>query len=100
MSVRAHRPIPDADALPWREVRPRRPLDSNPEIGLAGGSADLAAFTALAPWLCVTAFRRVCSEQRMTETVISAVMAAVRPCRPYTASPPQSPRRAHPVVIP
>src|SRR5438067_1020649 len=33
-------------------------------VGIAGGPASVADETALAPWLCVTAFRRLCSEQR------------------------------------
>src|SRR2546423_3864476 len=31
---------------------------------VAGGPADLATCVALVPWLCVTVFRRLCSEQR------------------------------------
>ena len=31
---------------------------------VAGGSADWPSSTAEVPWLCVTAFRRLCSEQR------------------------------------
>jgi len=34
-------------------------------VGIAGGQASVAEKTsAVAPWLCVAAFRRVCSEQR------------------------------------
>ena len=33
-------------------------------VRIAGGPAGVALCTAVAPWLCVTAFRRLCSEQR------------------------------------
>src|SRR5436190_7330687 len=33
-------------------------------LGFAGGPADVATYIALVPWLCDTAFRRLCSEQR------------------------------------
>jgi hypothetical protein len=33
-------------------------------VGFAGGSAGIADSSAKAPWLCVTVFRRLCSEQR------------------------------------
>jgi len=33
-------------------------------LGFAGGPADVATYVALVPWLCDTAFRRFCSEQR------------------------------------
>jgi hypothetical protein len=32
-------------------------------MSFAGGSADVATRVAVVPWLCVTAFRRLCSEQ-------------------------------------
>jgi hypothetical protein len=32
---------------------------------VAGGPANVAGDPALVPWLCVTAFRRLCSEQRL-----------------------------------
>src|SRR5437870_11686382 len=34
-------------------------------VDFAGGPADLATKVAVVPWLCVTAFRRLCSEQRL-----------------------------------
>lgn len=38
------------------------------ESRLAGGPADVAR-SAVVPWLCVTAFRRVCSEQRYVRSM-------------------------------
>jgi hypothetical protein len=45
---------------------------------LAGGPADVADF-ALVPWLCVTLFREVCSEQRydFAATGIAAIVPHV-----------------------
>ena len=44
--------------------RQKTKADSFDRIGqLAGGPADVA--NAVVPWLCVTAFRRFCSEQRV-----------------------------------
>src|ERR1700756_4822321 len=46
---------------------------------LAGGPADVA--NAVVPWLCVTAFRRLCSEQRAA--VIGPYATAPRVSRTY-----------------
>jgi hypothetical protein len=39
---------------------------------LAGGPADVARVLAVVPWLCVTVFRRLCSEQlcQLTDPMI------------------------------
>src|SRR2546427_9385241 len=43
----------------------------------AGGPADLATRVAVVPWLCVTVFRRLCSEQH--ELFLRGLAAAAPP---------------------
>jgi len=40
------------------------PQEKRPPRSFAGGTASVAEWSAVAPWLCVTVYRRFCSEQR------------------------------------
>ena len=46
----------------YRNAEPPDSGDLASRDRLAGGSAGMATRVAVAPWLCVTAFRRLCSE--------------------------------------
>jgi len=53
---------------PLDQVQERRRAARIDPVGIAGGPADVASDLAVVPWLCVTAFRRFCSEQRLLQT--------------------------------
>src|SRR6266545_434487 len=50
----------------------------------AGGPADIGGETALVPWLCVTTFRRLCSEQLLSPT---SVAKPQQPCYSTSRTP-------------
>src|SRR5438309_11978342 len=67
-------------------ARRNKKTAASTDVVFAGGPADLATRVAVVPWLCVTVFRRLCSEQRNLFSAASP-RPAIRDADPFWINP-------------